>query len=217
MKIAVGGKPKKKLEPEVSGFTVKPTEPEIKVKDTPIKDKNMAQLDRSWINIRWYHKLWRFKFSKDRLLLINMEMRNGFHRTFVVKEKDGDTKGGFKFRGSHYRFDEQMMYFNVSANMSCYDYHIDFALPFKRVFPLGEVNKAIESSGMVQTEVATNPSTLERFIISRIAEGVMKGQQIDEFFRQIRLLVIIILVEVTIFFLLYLQKSGVFQQLQGVV
>jgi hypothetical protein len=208
--MKVGKKTVAGAEPEEPKVTVKVP---VVGKDSPMKDKDMSTLDKSWIDVKWYLKLFRFKYRKDRLLLINMEMRNGMHRSFVVMDKDG----GFKFRKAHYRFDEDMMYFNISAKMFSYDFHQDFALPFKRVFPVGEVNKAIESSNMVQTELATNPSTLERFINSKVVEGVMKGQQIDAFFKQMRLLTIIILVEVTAFFLLWMQKAGVFQQIQGAI
>ena len=63
-------------------------------------------------------------------------------------------------------------------------------------------------------EDSTNPSTLENFIVSKVAEGVMKGQQIDVFFKQIKLMLMITMVAVIIHLLLFINASGMMENLK---
>ena len=158
----------------------------------------------------WKSKL-KDKFFPHKTLLINMELRNGFHKTFVI----ATGKRHFRFMGGAYVIDGSLKYYNISAKMWCLDYHQDFSIPFRREFPLDEVKKAIESSGISEVENSTNPVTLERFITAKIAEGVMKAGGIDAFFKQIKFMIIIILVACIGHLLLFMFKAGIFQNISG--
>ena len=68
-----------------------------------------------------------------------------------------------------------------------------------------------------EIEYATNPATLHRVLLSKVAEGVMKGEALDNWLRQVRLLVIIILLIVGAHFMYILVKTGAFQQIQDIV
>lgn len=155
---------------------------------------------------------------KDRLfpaktVLISMELNNGFHKLFLVRENEG----GFTYNKNKYIFDDDKKYYNLDSRIYCYDFHESCALPFLRKFPLNKVKSVIESSGISEIEYAINPSTLDRFMTSKIAEGIMKGQAIDEALRKYFVFLIIILVVAVIHFLLWAQKAGVFQQIGGSV
>ncbi len=144
------------------------------------------------------------KYHFGTAILINMELVNGFHRTFIVREKEG----GFIFRGKKYIFDDDNKYYNIDTKLYAFDYHENIALPIKRKIPVSEIKKTIESSGVTDIEYAINPSTLQRFMTAKIAEGVMKGTQLDEFLRKLNLFVIIIMVIALVHFALFLQASG---------
>ena len=154
-----------------------------------------------------YWKKFKDRFFPERTYLINMELRNGMHRTFMISVKDET----FKFMNGTYLIDPELKYFNISTKCWCFDYHQDFDMPIKRIIPIKEVQKGIEFSKLTEVENATNPSTLEHFIVSKIAEGVMRGQMIDEFLKQIRLLIIIGTTAAVLMLILFVIKSGMLQ------
>jgi hypothetical protein len=143
----------------------------------------------------------------ERTVLINMELTNGFHKTFIVIENDD----GFKYRGKKYIFDNESKYYNMDAKLWTYDYHENLTLPLKRKVPVGKIKTTMEQSGISEVEYMLNPSTLERFTIAKIAEGIMKGQQIEEFFKRFQLLLIITMVGCLIHLILFLIKSGMLE------
>ena len=165
------------------------------------KKKTKLPYWKNW----WYER----KFP-DRTYLINMELINGFHRTFLVKESEG----GFSYKGKRYIVDNALKTYNLDAKMYQFDFHEGFAIPIERRIPVDSIKKTLESEGMSEIEYATNPSTLERFIISRIAEGIMKGQELDERLRKLLLLMIIGLIVGIIHLLFFLQKAGVFSSVK---
>jgi len=163
---------------------------------------------KSRFSVAYWRDWWHDHMNPDKIILINMELRNGFHSTFLVAEK-GE---GFKYKGGKYLFDGEMQYFHLSAKMYAYDYHQDLSIPLRRRVPVGDIKKAMDESGITEVPYALNPKTLERFAVSKIAEGILRGAELDDFFKFIRLMVIIILVVVVIHLLLFAQKSGIFQQ-----
>jgi len=162
----------------------------------------------------WFSpRRWRRQYQlnkEDKAVLVNMELRNGNWVTFVVLDSDG----GFKYEGGYYRLDNEMKYYNLSAKMWMYDFHQDFAIPMKRIIPVADIQKTVESSGITEVEYATNPATLERFTVAKIAEGIMRGQAIDDFLKQIRLIIIVIAVASIIHLLMFMQKTGMFKAIK---
>lgn len=150
------------------------------------------------------------KISSANKMLINMELRNGMHRQFFTFTQEPI----FRFMKGCYVIDGDLKYYNVDAKCFALDYHQDFTLPIKRQLPASNIKKAIESSGTVEVENSTNPLTLENLIISKIAEGVMKGRQIDEFFKQIKLMLIITMIAAVIHLLLFINASGVLKDMK---
>lgn len=185
-----------------------------KKKPLPLETKDQKYINPlkriSKFEITRYKNWIKEKFFPAKSVLINMELLNGFHRFFLVKEKEN----GFKFSGKFYIFDNELKYYCFDSKLWCYDYHQNFCMPIKRKIPVTDVIKTIEESSITEVEYATNPSTLERFITSKIAEGIMKGQQIDEFFKRISMLVIIILIISVIHLCLFLFKTGMLQSIK---
>lgn len=149
-------------------------------------------------------------FKSDKVTLINMELSNGFHTTFIVAEEGG----GFKYNGKRYIFDDALKYYHITSGLYAFNYHEGFALPIIAKIDLNEINKAVSGSGITEIEYMTNPITLERFTVSKIAEGIMKGQQLDAFFRQIRLLIIITMLVASLNLILFVFKTGMLKQIK---
>lgn len=157
-----------------------------------------------------YWKHWFIeKYFPAKCVLINMELVNGFHRTFIVVEKDG----GFKFRSKKYIFDDDSKYYNMDDKMYVFDFHEGITLPVKRKIPVTGIKKTIESTDEIDIEYAINPSTLQRFMTAKIAEGVMKGTLLDQFLRKLQMFIIVIMVTVVVHLLLFLYASGILENI----
>ncbi len=158
---------------------------------------------------RW--KAWFLdKYFPGKLVLINMELNNGFHRLFTTTEKED----GFQFRGKKFLFDDDSKYYNIDAKLYTFDYHESIVLPFKRKIPVNDVKKTIESTEGIDIEYAINPSTLQRFMTAKIAEGVMKGTQLDAFMQKLQMFLIVTMVGVLVHLALFLYASGILQNLK---
>lgn len=187
---------------------IKVKETEIILKDTVTKKFSIL---KGKSKLSWdFWKTWYVdKYMAGKAVIINMELINGLHRTFIVTEKDA----GFVFRSKKYIFDDDSKYYNIDIKLYVFDYHENMALPIKRIIPMSDIKKTIESSGVTDIEYAINPSTLQRFMTAKIAEGVMKGTQLDEFLRKLNMFVIIILVIALVHLALFLQASGLLKQI----
>lgn len=195
--------PKAKLASQATGEIV--DEP-----DSDLKPFDAVRTGKSRLTVKYWKAHLLERLHPETTALVSMELLNGFHRLFVVKENDE----GFQYRGKKYLFDNEAKYYIIDSKLWCYDYHENFTLPIKRKIPLTHIKKSLEHSNISEVEYATNPSTLERFTISKIAEGIMKGQAIDEFMKQIRLLLIIAMVTAVIHLALFMFKSGMLQSIK---
>jgi len=148
------------------------------------------------------------------------------HRQFLVIENDG----GFRYQNKKYIFDNESKYFVIDAKLWAFDFHEayvmpikrkvklstkktitieeDLGFPIKREIPITQIRKTLEHASISEVEYASNPSTLERFIVARIAEGIMKGQQLDEWMKQLKLFLIITMVAGIIHLILFMFKTG---------
>jgi hypothetical protein len=144
------------------------------------------------------------KYHQDERMLINMELRNGDHTSFIIRTKSSS----FTFKSGEYVLDNELKYYHIDSSMYGLDYHQDFALPIKRIIPLNDIGKAVSLSGLSNIEYSTNPSVLSKFVTSKISEGIMKGQMIDEYLKQMKLILVITMVSSLLMLLLFVLKSG---------
>ena len=203
------GKVKKAELKKVSSKVIKQQEVKEELEDTPIKAFSLLKTKSklSWDYWRtWYLE----RYQAGRVVLINMELTNGFHKLFTVKEKEE----GFVFRGKKYLFDDDFKYYNLDIKLYTFDYHEQIALPFKRKIPVTEIKKTMESTDEIDIEYAINPSTLQRFMTAKIAEGVMKGTQLDEFMKKLQTFLIVTMVAVLVHLALFLFASGMLQNIK---
>lgn len=164
-----------------------------------------AKLKRSVFDAEFY-KDWVKKLNVAKLVVINMELNSGNHKTFLIKEI-GDS---FKYDGKRYIFDPVLKYYNVDFKAYCYDYHEGFDLPLRRVAPVNELKTALKESRLIETEYATNPSTLERFMNSSIIEMMLKGGAVDKMLKFLFIFAMITVVLTAIHLILYMYAQGYF-------
>jgi len=200
---ALEAKEKRKVIQVTSKDTV-----DSKSKDIPLRLYNPLSKTSKW-NIRYWKDKIKDRYFAGRVLLIDFELTNGYHRFFTVLEKDE----GFIFRKKKYLFDNALKYYNLDAKMWMFKYHEDITVPVQQKIPVNIIKKTLESSGISEVEYAINPSTLQRFITAKIAEGIMQGVGLSNWMKQIRLLVIVITAVVVIHFLLFMNASGMLKNL----
>lgn len=197
------------------------TEYEQKVKDDykhleentgyrKLKDFNILK-DKRKKNLKYFKDWYNNKYNPSRIILINMELNNGFHKTFLVKEKEN----GFIFNKKQFVLDSDQKYYNIDARMWGYDFHENYVLPVKRKIPVKDIRDTMKSVDMAEIEYSTNPSTLEKFISSEIAKQVLKSAQLDEWLRKMFTMILFTLISAvgTLIYLLY--STGAFENLQG--
>ena len=144
------------------------------------------------------------KISPAKTLLINMELRNGMHRTFMIKT----SQNSFKFMKGLYLIDTNLKYYKIDSKIWCLDYHQDLTIPVQRKIPIGDIKKAIENSGICEVESATNPALLQSFVKAEVSEGVMKGAPIDEAIKKLTLLLAITAIASIAHLLIFMFKTG---------
>jgi hypothetical protein len=174
-------------------------------KDVLMKPFN--PIKKKFLTMPQMKQWWKTKMHPQEALMITMELRNGQHDCFVVVP----TGQSFFYKKGTYILDNELKYYHMGARMHALDYHQDFAMPIRKSIPVNEISKALASSQVSEIIYATNPLTLENFLVSKIAEGIMKGQQIDEYLKQMKLILIITMVSSVLMLLLFVVKSGMLQ------
>ncbi len=160
-------------------------------------------------SLKGYTFLGRFDKIKDDLnpsesLLINMELRNGFHQTFMIQHSEPF----FHFQGGTYIIDASLKYYNISSRLYMLDYHQDFCMPVKREWNIDRLKKAIKFSNITEIDLAINPMNVESFIEGKVVEGMVRGQQIVEELKKYFLLLIINALFSGIHLVLFVVKTG---------
>lgn len=179
------------------------------LEDTEIKGWHPVKSKKFFSYIRW--KEWYLdKYHIGKIVLVHMELKNGFFTLFTVKEKDD----GFIFRGNKYLFSEQNKVYNIDARLYEFFYHEEICLPISLKIPVTEIKKNLESTEGIDVEYAINPATLQRFMTAKIAEGVMRGTQLDEFMRKLQMFLIVTMIAVLAHFALFLYASGILQNIK---
>lgn len=177
----------------------------------PTKEINPVYHKRSKMDFKYWKDKWHEKVAARKVVQINMELVNGFHISMLAVEKEG----GFTYRKKQFIFDGDSKYYNMSSKLWCYDFHESFSLPIKRILPVVDIRKTVEAAGVSEVEYATNPSTLGQFVTAKIAEGIMKGQALDEAIRRLLWITIVGAGASIILLLLFAQKTGMFDQVTG--
>lgn len=182
------------------------------LKDTEIESYTLPRKEGSlyFLKFKYINEWFKHKYYPHDIVLIHMELETGFFRLFTVKQNDS----GFVFRRKKYLFSGQNKVYNTDAKLYEFFYHENIVLPISLKIPVDDIKKTMESTEGIDIEYALNPSTLQRFLTAKIAEGVMKSSQIDEFMRKLQTFIIVIMVAVLIHFALFLYASGILQNIK---
>ena len=148
--------------------------------------------------------------KKPDVMLINMELRNGSHDSFLINA----TSNSFDYCGGHFVIDNDMKFYHIPSGFNALSYHQNFTLPIKQSIPIDKINAVVTSSGICDVSYSTNPNLLEKFITARIAEGVMKsGGTFDEYLKQMKLILIITMIASIGMLILFIVKTGMLKSI----
>lgn len=165
---------------------------------------------KSVFDIRGWIKEWEYNRKASDAVLIHMELSSGDNDEFVAYP----TKESFEYKEGVYIIDHNFKVYNHAAKMYEYHYHQDLALPILQKVPVARLRNVVVESGVTDIENAINPRVLKQWLESDVITKVMKGDEIDQMMRTIRLLLYIIVVINVIHFLLFVSKSGVLQSVK---
>ena len=176
------------------------------------KKKNLAQSEKHEQGMGIVTKV-KDRLSPEKSFLITMMLRTGGKRRFVLNT----SKEEFEFEDGTYIIDSSLKDYVYDDAKYELIYHQDFPLPLRFLFDANETKSALETysaqSGL-EVEAAMNPMLIKRFIDSKIAEGVMKGQLADEFFHTMKTVMFIILAVVILHFLVFVVGSGMLKNIK---
>lgn len=159
---------------------------------------------------RWY-RLFKLKTAKTTAIYVNMELRNGMHIQFVAYI----SHPYFIWKKGLYIIDDELKYWNSTVGMFAIDYHQDLSLPIKKKVNVNEIKHTVESVGGFEVETALNPHSLKQWLESDVVQKIIKGQELDQFMRRLMTISIIGALAAIAMLLLFMWKSGMFEQIQG--
>ena len=180
--------------------------------EKPKKKAIFSSFKRSWLDFRYWKSKWTKFNSPSSQIFIMMEQRSGKWDMFFEK----DTSESFTYKGGEYVIDNDSMFYVAPLGMFALKYHQDLSIPVSQKIPVKTIEKAINASGTLDIENATNPSVVKTFIISDVIKDVIQSSGIHTYLKAMKLLVIITVIITTLHFLTYLMKSGIMKELAGV-
>jgi len=180
-----------------------------KPRETKRKEHNFVK-SKSWFNPKGLKTKYTEMMSPELTMLIRMELRTGNHEEFIIKA----SHDYFIYNAAKYIIDNNCRYYVASSKMYAMDYHQDFSLPFKRHIDIEHVRKLIAAGNLTEVEEATNPILLEKFQTSSVMEKMMKAQEMDEYFKQQRLVSLVTVVSTLLTLALLVYSTGMLENLK---
>jgi hypothetical protein len=182
--------------------------PKLKNFPEPKKHLDMVKIEPFYSLKRWSNE-WKLIMSRRKCVAINFEYDNGDFGTFIVVEKEG----GFTYLDREYCFDDSLKYYNYDFKMYCYDFHQSLSMPIKRKINIKKIKDSLTASQLDDIEFATNPSTLKKFLISKVIEMILKGAELDRWMRMMFWICLFTLIAGVITLLILLGHTGVFSKI----
>ncbi len=189
---------------------------------------------RSKLSIRYWKDRRMAKKYPEKVVLVRLEMNNGRHREFLVKEH----ADGFTYDDKKYIFDLDNKYYVVDSNIWAYNFHESFSLPIKKnivlnpelqeifdkieaetrkgidpTIPIDLIKETIEHSGITQIENAVNPTTLERVSESQFVQMILQGATLGKLFKILLIIAIISALIIAADLVVDLIGSGLLEEL----
>jgi len=172
---------------------------------------DLIQDNLNWLNPMDYKIRWQRKFKQSTMLVCNFELKNGHHTTCILPIKDSRVI----YHDGTYIIDDALKYYHLGFKEWCLDFHEGFSMPIKRKIPLNELNVALQESGIGNIGFATNPSTLRTFQVNDVVKSAIQAAGITDFFKQVRLLVIVSALASVVMLILWANSEGYFSGMTG--
>lgn len=188
----------------------------------------------SFFNLNYWEKRKQKRIEKkkiDTVVLVRMELNNGYFREWLVDSKNGF----FYFRKKMYVFDISLKYFIIERGIWVYDFHEEISIPlrkkisfsehvdilFKKIEDesrksinsktnINEIKTIIENTSLVDVENSLNPLTLKRFMDTEVIRQLLQGAVLGKIFKIMFILTIIIACLMLINLLINMYASGIF-------
>jgi len=181
------------------------------VSNIPMSPKAKLDIDLftkklSWVNFKDYKTRYNRMFKGEKTIICNFELNNGHHTTCLLPIQNNKVV----YSDGVYVVDDSLKYYHLGYKEWCLDFHESFNLPIKRKFPLNEINLTLQETQMGGVGYATNPSTLRTFQVNDVVRSAIQAAGITDFFKQVRLLVIISALASVILLVLWANSEGYF-------
>lgn len=182
--------------------------PEVKQYPEPVKPYNVLKLEPFYTLKRWGQEWQQFN-DRKRCVLIDMELNSGDFTTFLVRE----IEGGFTFKNKQYTLNPDMKRYNWDAKMYFYRFHEDLSAPVDIRINVKKIKDSMSAAGLDDIEYALNPSTLKKFLVSKVVEMILKGAELDRWMRMMFWICLFTLIASAITLIVLLGHAGVFEQI----
>jgi len=168
-----------------------------KIIKTVRKQKNLKD-GRSKFDILKLFKNFKFKFKKQSTLIVaDMELISGDIELFVVQVIENH----FYIAGKRYVVHEKYLKYNRTIKMWVSKYHEGISLPVNQTIPAKELKDAVETSQNKEVQDIVNnidPMILSNFVKTQIIQKVFAGEEMQNVFGFLKIMMILILVGVVI-------------------
>lgn len=201
-------KSSKKVVVKPESYEAQPTEDKENLKEFNYYSTNRQK------NIHWLLDKWKRKTKRDRLIIINMRLNNGFYKMFIAVIKNDNS---FNFQKKKYLVDDAMLVYDFTHALYMGFYSEDICIPYLAEIDKINFRKQLdENEKLRKIKHMVNPESIMTYSEAKLGQSLMQGHMLSDIFKKIMILLIITMVS-TVFLLIYiLFKTGAFQQVSGI-
>jgi hypothetical protein len=166
----------------------------------------------SKFSLKYWGEHFKRNFKAGQIILVVMFMRNATIEMFTVAE-NGEK---FKYKSGTYVIDTAKIHRDNQTNLSTLFYHQDISIPINFILDIdtNKIKSQIEKLPDTRAKIdkAINPYSLDRFITAEVIQQAIKGQEISDVMRFLKMMMIINTIALGIILFITLQASGILTQ-----
>lgn len=140
-------------------------------------------------SIQYWKEKYKESFKKRDMFLVIMQLRNGKYDMFTI----ATAEKSFDYKGGHYYIDTDMVREDVHTSLNSLYYHQDITMPVRIDFEVDKLLNQIQHQAKDVVK-AVNPFSLKGFIHSQVIEKVLKGQELSDEMRMIKMITVMNLI-----------------------
>lgn len=140
----------------------------------------------SRFGLQFWKEFFKWEFKKRSLFLVVMWLRNGKYDMFTIST----TKQSFNYHNGEYFIDMDLAIEDINTGLNVLSYHQDCSMPIKIEISIDKLTRVVNDTEK-SVEKAINPFSLRNFINSQVIEKVLKGQELTDDIKQLRLILIV--------------------------